>query len=87
LRQPLNVEKLAIDVVKVADAQIELITADAIDNLLRGERKQAELQLRVLPASGLISCIGLRLASGTIPTRSCPTIWPRQIAASASSPS
>ena len=83
LRQASNRELTFIQMLQITDPQIQLITADAIDNLLRGHRQQAELQRRVFLRRGLISCIGLRLASGTIPTRSWPTICPRQMAASA----
>ena len=80
----LMLKKLAIDVVKVAMPRSGWITADAIDNLSDGEKKQAELQLRVLPGQRFNQLHQVGLASGTIPTRSCPTIWLRQIAASAS---
>ena len=52
-REPLHVEKLAIDVVQIADPEVELVTAHAIDNLLRGQRQQAKLQLGILFAQGL----------------------------------
>ena len=47
IRQPDHVEQLAIDVVQIADPQIQLVAANAVDNLFRGHGQQTELQLRV----------------------------------------
>jgi hypothetical protein len=38
IRQPDHVEQLAIDVVQIADPQIQLVAANAVDNLFRGQR-------------------------------------------------
>ncbi len=46
LRQASNLELTFIQMLQITDPQIQLITADAIDNLLRGHRQQAELQRR-----------------------------------------
>ena len=47
LRQPGDLKQALVQMLQIANAQIQLVTADAIDNLLRGHRQQAELQRRV----------------------------------------
>ena len=52
LRQASNLELTFIQMLQITDPQIQLITADAIDNLLRGHRQQAELQRRIFLRQG-----------------------------------
>lgn len=70
LRQPGDLKQALVQMLQIANAQIQLVTADAIDNLLRVIDSRLNCSAGYFSASGLISCIGFRLASGTMPTRS-----------------